>query len=85
MRFSSGRCQHCQRSWVSPSAVPARPTDVIIIIKLSLSKALNPHCFSGLSCEMSKSREHHREACLFSAMSYLEEISIKNQTFFQKI
>ena len=28
MRFASGRCQHCQRSWGSPSAVPVRPADV---------------------------------------------------------
>ena len=28
MRFASGQCQHCQRSWGSPSGVPARPADV---------------------------------------------------------
>ena len=28
MRFSTGRCQHCQHSWGNPSAVPARPADV---------------------------------------------------------
>ena len=28
VRFASGRCQHCQRSWGSSSGVPARTADV---------------------------------------------------------
>ena len=53
-----------------------------IIITLSLGKALNPHCFSRLSCKMSTVREHPREVCLFSAMSFSEEIPLKINAFF---
>ena len=49
---------------------------------VSLSKTFNPHCCSRLSCEMSTRREHHREGCLFCAMSSPEEISLKMSTYF---
>ena len=50
-----------------------------------LSKRLNPHCFSRLSCEMSTRREHSREGCLFSAMSFPEEIALTNQCIFYNV
>ena len=46
---------------------------------VSLSKTLNPHCFSRLSCEMSTRQKHAREGCLLSAVSSLEKIALKNQ------
>ena len=49
---------------------------------LSLSKVLSPHCFKRLSCEMSTSREHPSEGCLFSAMSFTEEIALKHYFIF---
>ena len=48
---------------------------------VSLSKTFNPHCFHRLWSEMSKGREHRREGCLFSGMSFSEEIALKNQRF----
>ena len=46
---------------------------------VSLRKALSPHCFSRLSCEMCARREYPREGRLCSAMSALEEVGLKNQ------
>ena len=46
---------------------------------VSSSKIFNPDCLSRLSCEMSIRRQHPREVCLFSAMSFLEKIARKNQ------
>ena len=34
----------------------------------SLSKTLNQHCFSRLSCEMNTKQERPREVCLLSAV-----------------
>ena len=45
---------------------------------VSLSKTLYPHCFCRLSCEMSTRREHPHEGCLFSAISFLEKLALKN-------
>ena len=44
---------------------------------VSLSKILNLHCFSRISCEMSTRRDHPLEGCLFSDMHSPEEISLK--------
>ena len=49
---------------------------------VSVSKTRYSHCFSSLSCEMSTRLKHHREGCLFSAMSPPEEIAHKNQRIF---
>ena len=49
---------------------------------VSLSKTLNLHCLSRLSCEISTKRKHPREGCLFSAISYTEEIALRYQRFF---
>ena len=43
---------------------------------VSLSKVLNQYCFNRLSCEMSTRREHPREGCLLSAISYPKEIAL---------
>ena len=51
---------------------------------VSLSMTLNPHCFSRLSCEMSTRRGHSHEGCLLSAMSFPEEIALKNQLIFEQ-
>ena len=50
-------------------------------------RLLNPRLhqyvvFSPLSYEMSSRWEHPREACLFSAISSLEEASLRNRRFF---
>ena len=45
----------------------------------------NPICISRLSCEMSTRREHPREGCLFSAMSFPEEMTLKINAFFKMI
>ena len=44
---------------------------------VSLSKTLNLHFFSQLSWELSTTREYPHEGCLFSAMSFPEEIAQK--------
>ena len=49
---------------------------------VSMNKTLYPHCFSHLRCEVSTRRKHPREGCLFSAMSFSEEIALSNQRFF---
>ena len=46
---------------------------------VSLSKTLSPHYLCQLICEMSTSRKHPREWCLFSAMRFPVEIVHKNQ------
>ena len=38
--------------------------------------------FSQLSCEMSTRREHPRVGCLFSAMSFPDEVALKSQRIF---
>ena len=48
---------------------------------VSLGKTLNPHCYSRLSCELSTIREHPREGCFFSAMSFSEEITLKKSAY----
>ena len=45
---------------------------------VSMSKTLNPHCFSRLNCEMSTRLAHPRVSCLFCAISALKEIALKN-------
>ena len=44
---------------------------------VSYSMIFNPHCFIRLSCEISTGREHPSGGCLFSAMSFREEISLR--------
>ena len=46
---------------------------------VSLNKALYPHCYSRLSCEMSTMRDHLR---LFNAINLSLEIELKNQRIF---
>ena len=49
---------------------------------VSLSKTLNPYCFSRLSCEMRAEQEHLCEECLFSAIIFPEDIALKIQYIF---
>ena len=64
--------------WIQRSAVRTLAASVYVE---SLSRTLNPHCFSRLSCEISTRREYRpREGCLFSAMSSPEEICCNSKS-----
>ena len=49
---------------------------------VSMSKTLNPHCFSRLSCEMCTRRDHPREGCLLFSVVNFPEIAPKNKRIF---
>ena len=49
---------------------------------VSLSKTRNPHCFSRLCCEVSTTREYHREGCLLNAELSGGNSTCKINTFF---
>ena len=49
---------------------------------VSLTKTLNFHCFSRLRCEISTTQKHLHEEHLLSAISFPEEIALKNQNIF---
>ena len=48
----------------------------------SMSKTLYSHSFSRFSCGMKTRREQPREGCLFSAISFPEEIALRHQRIF---
>ena len=63
--------------WIQLSKVKTQVHQYVV----SLSKKLNPQCFSQISCKISTRWKHTREQCLFSAMNRTEKISLENRRF----
>ena len=66
------------------TAIDGSNTDCITML-CPWARQHNPHCFSRLSWEMRTRREHPREGCLFSAMSFPKEIALKDQRTFYPV